>query len=46
MVLRVDDFGGPAGGTAEVTVSVDGKPLGTRVVTGGPGHHRQSARQP
>ncbi len=35
MMLRVDDFGGPAGGTAEVTVSVDGKPLGTRVVTVG-----------
>jgi hypothetical protein len=35
MVLRVDDFGGPAGGTAEVTVSVDGKPLGTRMVTVG-----------
>ena len=32
MVLRVDDFGGPSGGTAEVSLSVDGKPLGTRVV--------------
>src|SRR5579863_8778543 len=32
MVLRVDDFGGSSGGTAEVTLSVDGKPLGSRVV--------------
>jgi hypothetical protein len=36
MVLRVDDFGGGgAGGTAEVSVSVDGKPLGTKVVQEG-----------
>ncbi|HEY2836182.1 MAG TPA: hypothetical protein VGI89_06395 [Rhizomicrobium sp.] len=33
MVLRVDDFGGAPDGTAEVTLSVDGKPLGSRVVT-------------
>jgi len=33
LVLRVDDFGGGgAGGTAEVSVSVDGKPLATKVV--------------
>ena len=32
MVLKVDDFGGAPEGTAEVTLSVDGKPLGTRVV--------------
>ncbi|MGH6828032.1 MAG: hypothetical protein ACREFW_03880, partial [Rhizomicrobium sp.] len=33
MVLRVDDFGGDdSGGSAEVSVSVDGKSLGTRVV--------------
>ena len=35
MVLRVDDFGGAPDGTAEVTLSVDGKPLGSRVVTVG-----------
>src|SRR5215469_11081804 len=35
MVLRVDDFGGSPGGTAEVNLSVDGKPLGSRVVTVG-----------
>ena len=35
MVLRVDDFGGAPEGTAEVTLSVDGKPLGSRVVTVG-----------
>ena len=35
MVLRVDDFGGPPGGSAEVSLSVDGKPLGNRVVTVG-----------
>ena len=33
MVLRVDDFGGAPDGTAEVSLSVDGKPLGSRVVT-------------
>ncbi|MGH6876440.1 MAG: hypothetical protein ACREHV_03565, partial [Rhizomicrobium sp.] len=33
MVLRVDDFGGDdSGGTAEVSISVDGKKLGTKVV--------------
>ena len=32
MVLRVDDFGGGAGGSAEVALSIDGKPLGTKVV--------------
>ena len=32
MVLRVDDFGGASDGTAEVTLSVDGKPLGSHVV--------------
>ncbi len=32
MVLRVDDFGGSPGGTAEVSLSVDGKSLGSRVV--------------
>ena len=32
MVLRVDDFGGGAGGSAEVNLSIDGKPLGTKVV--------------
>ncbi len=32
MVLRVDDFGGAPGGTAEVTLAIDGKSLGTRVV--------------
>ena len=32
MVLRVDDFGGVSGGTAEVALSVDGKSLGTQVV--------------
>lgn len=35
MVLRVDDFGGAPDGSAEVTLSVDGKPLGRRVVTVG-----------
>ena len=35
MVLRVDDFGGAPGGSAEVSLSVDGKPLGNRVVTVG-----------
>lgn len=35
MVLKVDDFGGPPGGSAEVSLSVDGKPLGNRVVTVG-----------
>ena len=32
LVLRVDDFGGTSGGSAEVNLSIDGKPLGTRVV--------------
>ena len=32
MVLRVDDFGGGGGGNAEVSIAVDGKKLGTRVV--------------
>ncbi len=32
MVLRVDDFGGGSGGSAEISLSVDGKPLGNRVV--------------
>ncbi len=34
MVLRVDDFGngGEEGGSAEVTIAVDGKPMGTKVV--------------
>ena len=32
MVLRVDDFGGAPGGTAEVTLAIDGKSLGSRVV--------------
>ncbi|HKD46645.1 MAG TPA: hypothetical protein VKB67_03085, partial [Rhizomicrobium sp.] len=33
MVLRVDDFGGgDEGGSAEVSVSADGKPIGTKVV--------------
>jgi hypothetical protein len=35
MVLRVDDFGGSSGGTAEVNLSVDGKSLGNRVVSVG-----------
>ena len=35
MVLKVDDFGGAPGGTAEVALSVDGKPLGNQVVTVG-----------
>jgi hypothetical protein len=35
MVLRVDDFGGSSGGTAEVSLSVDGKTLGNRVVSVG-----------
>src|SRR6185312_10594980 len=32
LVLKVEDFGGDSGGTAEVRLSVDGKPLGNRVV--------------
>jgi len=35
VTVRVDDFGGDAGGTADVTVSVDGKPLGTRTLSVG-----------
>ena len=35
LVLKVDDFGGDAGGTAEINLSVDGKPLGARTVTVG-----------
>jgi hypothetical protein len=35
LVLKVDDFGGDAGGAAEVNLAIDGKPLGTRVVTVG-----------
>jgi len=30
--LRVDDLGGSAGGTSEMTVAVDGKPIGNRSV--------------
>ena len=32
MVVRVDDFGGTGGGTAQVAIRVDGVPLDTRVV--------------
>ncbi|HEY4276419.1 MAG TPA: hypothetical protein VGM68_13095 [Rhizomicrobium sp.] len=32
LVLKVEDFGGGSGGTADVRLSVDGKPLGNRVV--------------
>jgi uncharacterized membrane protein len=36
--LRVDDLGGGAGGTSEMTLSVDGKPIGNRSVeVGKPG---------
>ena len=36
--LRVDDLGGGEGGTSEMTVSVDGKPIGNRsVAVGKPG---------
>ena len=46
MAVRVDDFGGGGGGSADVSISVDGKPLGTAVVPVGTGHRHHRAGHP